>query len=104
MSGNILDPFETAVVKLLGAASLIESDDLDLDRVKKVGDGRVVESQMAVFADPRADDVGGLGQKQILVSQARQKRPIVPFSGDQAQAALIQPYQPEKMLLQIAAK
>ena len=38
--------------------------------VEKIGDGRVVERQMPVLADTRADDVGRLGQQHLFVGQA----------------------------------
>ena len=104
MSGHILDPIETAIVELLGTAGLIEPDDLHLHRVEKVGDGWVIEGEMTVFANPSTDDVGGFGQKLVLVTQAGLERLIATLAGDQTHPALIQPNQPEQVLLQITAK
>ena len=68
------------------AAGRVEPDDLDQDRVEEVGHGRVVEREVAVLADPGADDVGRLGAEQVLVVQAGPQRPIGLLAGDQAEA------------------
>ena len=83
VSGHVLDSIEAGIVKLLGTARLIETNDLHLYRVEKIGNGRVVEGEVTVFANPRANDVGGFGQEYVLVVQARLERPIASLAGDQ---------------------
>ena len=61
MGRDVVEPLEAAVVELLITAGRVEPHDLDEDRVEEVGDRRVIERQVAVLADARADDVGRVG-------------------------------------------
>jgi hypothetical protein len=56
---NIFVTREALIIDLLLAAGLIKSDNLDVERVMEIRYGRVIESNMAVYADPEADDVDG---------------------------------------------
>ena len=49
MRRNIFQPRESAIVHLLLAAWKIEFHHLHVEWIVKIGDGRVVESKMAVF-------------------------------------------------------
>ena len=55
--GTAVDVGEVALVHLLEPARPIELDDLHVEGVVEVGDGRVVEGQMAVLADAEAAEV-----------------------------------------------
>jgi hypothetical protein len=57
--GNVVVTCEALIIDLLLAAGLIKSDNLDVERVMEVRYGRVIESDMAIYADPEADDVNG---------------------------------------------
>ena len=74
---HVFDPLEAAVMNLLAAASLIQPDDLDQNRVEKVGDRRVVECQVTVLPDAGTDDVGGFGQQLCLIVQTGLERPCI---------------------------
>ena len=63
MSGYILQPVEAAVVELLITARRIEPHDFDEHRVEEVGNGRIVECQMAILADSRTDNVRRIGSQ-----------------------------------------
>ena len=99
MSGYFFEPLEAAVIELLVTARRIEPYHLDQHRIKEVGDRRVVESQMAILADPRTDDIRRVGSAAILVSQACLQWPLSLLARNQLQAVWLQPDQTEKMLL-----
>src|SRR5690349_15994949 len=88
-------------MELLVPARLVKAHDLDKDGVEKIGDGRVVEGKVPVFTDAGADDVGRLGEEQVLIFQARRKRSRGSLAGDQAQLILAQSDQAEESLLEI---
>ena len=89
---------------LLGAARRIQADDLDQHGVEEVRDRRVVEREMAVLADPGADDVDRLGTEDLLVGQAGPQRPIALLSGDQPESGRIEADQSEQAFLEVAAE
>ena len=60
VEGHLGEGGEAAVVDLLLAAGEVEFDDFDEERVGEVGDGRVVEGDVAVFANAHADEIDGL--------------------------------------------
>ena len=70
MRRHIFQAGETTVVDLLEPTKLVEANDFDEERIEKIGDGRVVERQVAVFADPRADDVGRFETQRSFILQA----------------------------------
>ena len=57
MCRNIVDRRKATVVDLLATAGMIEPDDLDFDRIKKICDWRIIECKVPVFADTGAEDV-----------------------------------------------
>src|SRR5262249_42965337 len=61
---------EAAVVDLLLAAGVVERDDLGDLRVVEIGDGGVVEGDVAVLADAQAHDVDGGLAEQVGVAAA----------------------------------
>jgi hypothetical protein len=66
------DALEMAFADLLAAAGIIEADDFDRYRVVEVRHGRVVETNVAVFAD--ADEAGvdwGFGQQGAVAAAFR---------------------------------
>src|SRR4051794_12553367 len=102
MSRHVVDREETAVVDLLLAAGLVEADDLDQKGVEEIGDGRVVEREVAVLADPRANDVGGLGAENFLVVEARLQGPRRLLAGDEPETvALREADEPEEPLVKV---
>ena len=96
MSRDVVELLEAAVVELLGAAGRVEPHHLDEHGVEEVGDRRVVERQVAVLADARADDVGRLGPQQVLVVEARLQRPLGLLAGDQPEPVGAQADQAEQ--------
>src|SRR6185312_13138878 len=48
---NFFEALEPALGGLLATARLVEMHDLDVERVVKIGLGRIVEGEMAVLAD-----------------------------------------------------
>ena len=61
---------KTAIVDLLAAARIVELDRLDRQWVVKVGDGRIVEREVAVLTDAEADDVDRSLAQQLSISAA----------------------------------
>ncbi len=104
MGGYVGEAFEAAVVDLLIAAGGVEPDQLDENWVEEIGDGRVIESEVAVLADPRTDDIGRLGEQPVLVGQAGLHRAVCLFAPNQPQPGTFQSDQPEEVLLKIAPK
>jgi hypothetical protein len=104
MGGYFGEALEATVVDLLIAARPIEPDDFDENRVKEIGDGRVIESEVAILADPRADDIGRLCEQPVFVGQAGLQRAVGVFAWNQPQTGAIQSDQPEEVLLKIAPK
>jgi hypothetical protein len=51
--------YETLIIDLLLAAGLVKSNNLDVERVIEIRHGGVIERNMAVNADPKADEVDG---------------------------------------------
>ena len=70
MGGHVVKGGKTAIVHLLQAAGLVEGDDLDLQRIGEIGDGRIVEGQVAILANAGADDVDGMGGQEGSVAAA----------------------------------
>lgn len=54
MRWHVVKSRKALVVHLLAAADIVQFDDLDVVRVIKIGDGRIVEGNMPV--DPDAQD------------------------------------------------
>jgi hypothetical protein len=71
---NIFVTREALIIDLLLAAGLIKSDNLDVERVMEIRYGRVIESNMAVYADPEADDVDGRLGKASRIGLRRRGR------------------------------
>ena len=61
---------KTAVVDLLLAAGGVEFDDLHGARIGEVGDGRVVEGDVSVFADAETNDVDRRLREQGRIARA----------------------------------
>src|SRR5277367_6187683 len=101
MGGHVFDPLEAAVIELLSSAGGVEPHDLDQDRVAEVGDRRVIECQMAVLADARANNVGRVGQEQILVEKTRLQRALSLLTRYEAHPFSPQADEPEQMFLKI---
>ena len=59
---------------------------------------------MAVLADAGADDVGRLGEQDVLVDEAGLQGRSALLAGDQAEAVVGQADQAEQVLLQVAAE
>ena len=59
-----VDVGEVALVHLLEPAVPVELDHLHVEGVVEVGDGRVVEGEMAVLPDAEAAQVEGVGLEQ----------------------------------------
>jgi hypothetical protein len=57
--GNVAIMHETLIIDLLLAAGLVKSNNLDVERVMEIRHGGVIERNMAVNADPEADEVDG---------------------------------------------
>ena len=70
MCGHVGGLGEAAVVDLLDAAGRVEPDHLDEHGVEKISNRGIVECQVAVLADARADDVGGLCLEEVLIFEA----------------------------------
>ena len=73
---DLFDAARSSRRGVAGCGRPVEPDDLDQDGVEEVGDRGVVEGEVAVLADPRADDVGRLGAATLLVVQAGLQRPV----------------------------
>ena len=59
MGGDGVEVRKAAVVDLLLAAGFVEFDDFDGLWIIEVGDGRVIESDVSIFANAHADEVDG---------------------------------------------
>ena len=59
MGGDGVEVGEAAVVDLLLAAGLVELDHLDSVRIFEVCNGRIIESDVSIFANTHADEVNG---------------------------------------------
>src|SRR4051812_25742322 len=55
--GDVIEVGKTAIVHLLLPADLVEFDDLHEPRVVEVRHRGVVESEMAILPDPKADHI-----------------------------------------------
>ena len=82
MGGHVGEAVEARVVDLLVSAGRLEPDHLDEDRVEEVRDRRIVECQVAVLADPRADDIGRFRSEDLFIVQARLERPVDLLAGN----------------------
>jgi hypothetical protein len=69
--GNIVVMREALIIDLLLAAGLVKSDNLDVERVMEIRHGGVIERNMAVNANPKADDVDGCLGKASRVGLCR---------------------------------
>lgn len=67
---HAVDGGEAAFADLLLAAGAVELNQFDGARVVEVGDGRVVEGDMAVLADAETAEVDGLCPQQFGVTRA----------------------------------
>ena len=60
MGGNQIKGSEAAVIDLLLAANIVQRNDLCHLGIVKVGDPRIVEGDVAVFANAHNNNVGGI--------------------------------------------
>jgi hypothetical protein len=68
---NVIVMRKTLIVDLLLATGLVKSDNLDVERIMEIRYGGVIERNMAVNADPEADEVDGRLGKASRVGLGR---------------------------------
>ena len=61
---------EVPLAHLLAPRTFVQRDGLDPDRVVEIGEGRIVERQVAVLADAAGAEVGRVGAQQRLILAA----------------------------------
>ena len=67
MRRDVVERCEVPFLHLLAARSNVEGDDFDVERVGEVGDGRVVEREVAVLAEPAAREIERMRLQQDRV-------------------------------------
>lgn len=86
MRGHVGEAIEVAVNLLLVAASGIKLDHLDEHWVEEIGDGGIVECEMAVLTDARAHDVGRLSLEEVFIILAGLERTLDLLAGDEPES------------------
>lgn len=101
VEGHVGERREATVVHLLLAAGEVELDDFDEERVGEVGDGRVVEGDVAVFPDAHADKIDGLFAEEGGIAGG-DGAGVGLFGGQRMEAA--EGNVAEEMVLEVVAK
>ncbi len=63
---------EAIVIHLLLPADLVQFNHLNVERIGEIGDGRIIERNVSVHADPEADEIDRRLVQQVCIATSRQ--------------------------------